>query len=184
MPLASLPTLARLDVMTADLAALRAAVRAPDAIMAVPGGAVLSLSYWRAGEEAKKTVLDVVLEEDRDPRAIAALTNEEKAGFRITVFRLPEEGRRRLDMARAEALALKVSEQAKGSRAQGSLSVSVKGCARGALPSGPLLLSTYLRADPGGPFVPLVQNLDLRSLATQAAPTQAAPTAALEPCPQ
>lgn len=179
VPLASLPKLARLDPVTADLAALRAAARAPEAIMPTPGGAVLTLSYWRQGEEAKKTTQTVVLDEDPDPAMRAALKGEETSGTRITVFRLPEEGRRRLEAARAEAVALKGSEAAAGRKARGSLSIAMKGCARGPLPAGPILLSTYLKMEPEGEFIPLVRDVDLATLADEAG-AKAPP---IVPCP-
>lgn len=168
VPLASLPQLASLDLMTADISVLRAAVRAPDAIVPTPGGAVLQLSYWRPGEEAHKTVVEVPLEEEPGAQALAALKAEERPGMRITVFRLGDESRRKLEAARAAAMAMKSDEMAKGRRTQGSLAVSAKGCATGPLPEGPLRISTYLRLKPGGDFVPLLQDVDLRELAAQA----------------
>ena len=178
VPISSLPQLASLDLDTADLAVLRAAVRAPKEIVAVPGGAFVVMSYWRQGEEARKTTVQAALEVEADPRALAALREEERAGMRITLFRLTEEGRRKLEAARSEALALKSDELAKGRRASGSLAVSAEGCVRGALPAGPLLLSTYLRLKPGGNFVTLIQDIDLRTLLAQAGSDETA----MKPC--
>ena len=168
VPISTLPQLATLDLETADLTVLRAAVRAPKEIAAVPGGAFVVMSYWRQGDEARKTIAQAALEVETDPKALAALKEEERAGMRITVFRLTDEGRRKLEAARSAALALKSDELAKGRRASGSLAVSAEGCVRGALPAGPLLLSTYLRLKPGGNFVTLVQDIDLRGLLAQA----------------
>ncbi|MFG1287135.1 hypothetical protein [Xanthobacter versatilis] len=168
VPVSSLPQLASLDLDTADLSVLRAAVRAPKEIAPVPGGAFVSMSYWRQGEEGRKTTVQASLEVEADLRALAALKEEEREGQRITVFRLTDEGRRKLEAARSEMLALKSDELAKGRRLHGSLAVSAEGCVRGALPAGPLLLSTYLRLKPGGNFVPLIRDVDLRSLLAQA----------------
>ncbi|MDI4666510.1 hypothetical protein K9U40_19585 [Xanthobacter autotrophicus] len=168
VPVASLPQLASLDLDTADLSVLRAAVRAPKEIVAVPGGAFVIMSYWRPGEEGRKTTVQASLEVEADPKALAALKEEEHEGQRITVFRLTDEGRRKLEAARSEMLALKSDELAKGRRLHGSLAVSAEGCVRGMLPSGPLPLSTYLRLKPGGNFVPLIQGVDLRTLLAQA----------------
>ncbi|MFG1237110.1 hypothetical protein V5F63_07855 [Xanthobacter autotrophicus DSM 597] len=178
VPISSLPQLATLDLETADLTVLRAAVRAPKEIAPVPGGAFVVMSYWRQGEEAGKTVVQATLEVETDPKALAALKEEERAGMRITVFRLTDEGRRKLEAARSAALALKSDELAKGRRASGSLAVSAEGCVRGALPAGPLLLSTYLRLKPGGNFVTLIQDIDLRGLLAQAGSDESA----MKPC--
>lgn len=178
VPVSSLPQLATLDLETADLTVLRAAVRAPKEIVAVPGGAFVVMSYWRQGDEAHKTTVQAALEVETDPKALAALKEEERAGMRITLFRLTDEGRRKLETARSEALALKSDELAKGRRASGSLAVSAEGCVRGALPAGPLLLSTYLRLKPGGNFVTLIQDIDLRTLLAQAGSDESA----MKPC--
>ncbi|MFS8036063.1 hypothetical protein ACI7BZ_03700 [Xanthobacter sp. AM11] len=178
LPISSLPRLASFDPATADLATLRAAVRAPDALRPVPGGAVLTMSFWLAGAETQKTTVAAVLEEEGDAAVRAALKPEEKPGFRITVFRLSEDGRRRLEAAREEMRTLKAREAAKGSRVRGSLSVGVKGCAAGTLPDGPILLSTYLRTEASGSFIPLVVDLDLKALAAEAG----ADPAPIEPC--
>lgn len=178
VPISSLPQLATLDLETADLTVLRAAVRAPKEIAPVPAGAFVVMSYWRQGEEARKTVVQATLEVETDPKALAALKDQERAGMRITVFRLTDEGRRKLEAARSAALALKSDELAKGRRASGSLAVSAEGCVRGALPAGPLLLSTYLRLKPGGNFVTLIQDIDLRGLLAQAGSDESA----MKPC--
>lgn len=178
VPISSLPQLATLDLETADLTVLRAAVRAPKEIVAVPGGAFVVMSYWRQGDEGRKTVVQAALEVETDPKALSALKEEERAGMRITVFRLTDEGRRKLEAARSEALALKSDELAKGRRASGSLAVSAEGCVRGPLPAGPLLLSTYLRLKPGGNFVTLIQDIDLRTLLSQAGSDESA----MKPC--
>lgn len=179
VPVSSLPQLASLDLDTADLSVLRAAVRAPKEIVAVPGGAFVTMSYWRSGEEARKTTIQALLEVEADPKALAALKEDERESLRITVFRLTEEGRRKLEAARSEMLALKSDELAKGRRLHGSLAVSAEGCLRGALPSGPLPLSTYLRLKPGGNFVPLIQDVDLRTLLAQAGSDETA----MKACP-
>ncbi|MFG1301662.1 hypothetical protein V5F49_17895 [Xanthobacter sp. V3C-3] len=178
VPVGSLPQLASLDLDTADLSVLRAAVRAPKEIVAVPGGAFVIMSYWRPGEEGRKTTIQAALEVEVDAKALAALKEEEREGMRITVFRLTDEGRRKLEAARSEALAIKSEELAKGRRLAGSLAVSAEGCVRGTLPSGPLPLSTYLRLKPGGNFVPLIQDMDLRTLLAQAG----SGTDAMKPC--
>ncbi len=178
VPLTSLPRLASLDPVTFDLSALRAAVRAPDALRPVPGGATVTMSYWLAGDEAQKVTVAAALDEDDDGSVRAALKADEKPGFRITVFRLSEDGRRRLEAAREEVLALKARMATKGSRVRGSLAVGVKGCAASALPAGPIPLSTYLRTEPTGAFIPLTVDLDLKALAAEAG----ADAAPIEPC--
>lgn len=178
VPLTSLPRLASLDPATMDLAVLRAAVRAPDALRPVPGGATLTMSFWLAGSETRKSMVSAALEEDSAAAVRAALKADEKAGYRITVFRLSEDGRRQLEAARDQVRSLKAREAASGSRVRGALSVGVKGCAATPLPDGPILLSTYLRDQPSGAFIPLVVDLDLKALAAEAG----ADAAPIEPC--
>lgn len=175
VPPSSLAQLSRLDLMTSDLKVMRAAVRAPAALAPLPRGAKLVLTYWRDGEEKKN--VSAVLVEDTDPEALGNLAPEVTPGMRITVFRIPETERARLEITRAAVVAARAGTQ-DGRRAHVTLSVSVEGCAREPLPEGPVLLTTYLKATADGDFIPLVRDLDLRSLKTE----DGASAAALKAC--
>jgi hypothetical protein len=54
------------------------------------------------------------------------------------------------------------------SRASGSLSVSVKGCRVGAVPEGPVPVSTFLAAGEFDGFVPLLRDFDLKAAMREA----------------
>jgi hypothetical protein len=70
------------------------------------------------------------------------------------------------DLAPADAAAIRQAQQDisqrknSGVKGEGSFSVFVAPCEAGA--DGALLISTYLRIEEGGPFLPLLRNLDIR----------------------
>jgi hypothetical protein len=59
--------------------------------------------------------------------------------------------------------------QKKKDGVSGSLAISVRPdtCRTGPLPSGPVLLSTYLRTGETNSYVPLARDVDLRSFAAE-----------------
>ncbi|MEP9377034.1 hypothetical protein ABLE91_09990 [Aquabacter sp. CN5-332] len=177
MPLASMARLSSFDPMRADLAALRAAVRMPSGIAPVPGGAGLALAYWREGEEDGRRMEAITLEEVKAPEDAASLVAEK--GMAVAVFRIPPADLPRLEAIRAEIETARAEDQAGGRRPRGSLSVSMKGCVRGPVPDGPLPVTTYLKIAQGGDFIPLLRDVDLRSLKSPDGRMTAEP---LQPC--
>ena len=69
------------------------------------------------------------------------------------------------DLARAERFRSDVAgyRAAGGRKGGGTLSVGAEACRLNQLPNGRLLLTTYLKFEPGGDYVPLARDLDLRS---------------------
>lgn len=180
VPVASMAKLASLDLMTTDLSALRAAVRAPSGIAARPNGAQLLFSYWRSGEESRKTTVTATLEEVNAPEDTAPLAAEEKKGMRFTVFRITDADRARIEASRAEIAATRAAEGGKaGGRMHGTIAISIDGCIQAPVPDGPLLATTYLRTAAGDDYVALLRDIDLRTLGDGGTGTGAA---SLKPC--
>lgn len=160
MPVTSMIKLARVDFETSDPAQLRAAIKLPRTLRARPNGVALRISVQvgRAPEEAR----DFMLRELPEP---AELAREAGAGSHIFAYRIDDADLARLAAFRAELIAKKSSGQ------KGSISISVRpqACKVGELPDGPIYFSTYLRTAETKDYVALARDVDLRSIAPNAA---------------
>lgn len=152
VPIGSLVQLARIDVMTTDLAQLRAAMWLPAELNPLPGAARLAVTVKRDGQPDE--TLDLALVASADPADAAAFP---PSNGHYLVYRLTPDDMARLDAVRRSIMTGKVP---------GSLSVAVgvrEFCRTGAIPAGPLYASSYLRTSEIGAFVPLLERFDLRS---------------------
>lgn len=160
MPVTSMVKLARVDFETSDPAQLRAAIKLPRSLRARPNGVALRISVQvgRAPEEAR----DFTLRELPEP---AELSREAGAGSHIFAYRIDDADLARLAAFRAELIAKKSSGQ------KGSISISVRpqACKVGELPDDPIYFSTYLRTAETKDYVALARDVDLRSIAPNAA---------------
>ena len=160
MPVTSMVKLARIDFETTDPAQLRAAIKLPRALRPQPNGVVLRIAVQvgRAPEEAR----DFMLRELPDP---AELVREASAGNHLFAYRIDDADLVRLKAFRSELIARK------GSGQKGSISISVRpqACKVGELAEGPVYFTTYLRTAETKDYVPLARDVDLRSIAPEAA---------------
>ncbi len=148
--LSTIAQLSRLDPLTADPSGFVAAVVIPKAYDLLEGSAILGFT-WESESEALGG-------------EYAMQRHEAFAGGEITPS--AEQHVLYFDLAPADAAAIRQTQLAVAQRkaakveGEGSFSVFVAPCA--AAPDGALLISTYLRIEEGGPFLPLLRDFDIR----------------------
>jgi hypothetical protein len=167
MPVTSMVKLARTDFTTVDPASLRVALKLPEGVRPRPRGVRLRLTGTVDG--AKETQ-EFVLADLADPGEFVSLRGEVSKGTAVYAFRLEPADVPRLVAWRADLLARK----ARGGHGSLTLGVAADGCRTGPLPAT-ILLTTYLRTEPGGDFFPLARDIDLRKVAGQAVAAELPP---------
>jgi hypothetical protein len=157
MPVTSMVKLARVDFQTTDPEKLRVAVRLPSALRARAEGTVLRVAV-RVGKGAEEA-RDFSLREITDRAELDMLAGEGEAGFHLSAYAIAANDVAHVRMFRAALM------QKKQDEVSGALTISVRPdtCRTGSLPSGPVLLSTYLRTGETSGYVPLARDVDLRS---------------------
>jgi hypothetical protein len=154
VPLSTLVTLATLDPSSADPAGFGAAVRQPAWLATPAGGVTLTLTIARGGA-SKPEVHSFVLEEVRDPAELAKVDQYRRQGDTLTVYRPTATD--------AQAMRQLQSSTRGASGGSSSIGVAAKACTQGAMPSGPVLTSTYLKVAAGGAYLPVLEDIDLRA---------------------
>lgn len=168
VPVSTMWALRNFDAAAVDPAALRAAVRLPDAFEPRPGGVTLTVGWRREGEEPHEA--KIVLKETAAPEDVAPLTHEKNAGTRLYVYRVDPADYAEI-RARQKAF---LEEKARNPGAtRGSFGVAADACRRGAFPDGPLLTTSYLRTQQGGAYLTLLGDVDLRAAVTAEKPLDA-----------
>lgn len=158
VPVTTIYKLWSFDFAHADPGALRAAIRVPEALMARPGGAKLTLTHNSSGSTAP-VVETFVLEEVKDPRELQQLGRYGRSGYPITAYKLAAADVQKLKNLQAEINAARAAGKAD---ARGNLGVSIDACHRKSMPQGALLSSTYLKLDEEAGYMPLMEDVDLR----------------------
>jgi hypothetical protein len=161
MPVSTMWALRNFDAATVDPVTLRAAVQLPESFEPQPRGVTLTVGWRREGEEAHEAKF--VLKETTAPEDVAPLEKERKPGTRLFVYRV--------DLAdfaeiRARQRAFLDEKARNPGKTSGSFGVGAEACRHGAFPAGPLLTTSFLRTQPGGPYLILLKDLDLRKAAT------------------
>lgn len=178
VPLGSLISLRKFDLETTDPERLRVAVRHPDWIRVMPGGARMVVEQKRKSDG--RTVLreEVVFRESATGEDLVSLGGERRRGTELRVYRVAAE-----DVHRFADVQARLRRQSPEERAglEGSLSVAVAGCRVAAVPPGPALVSTYLAAKETDGFVPLLRDFDLGKAMIAAGAPEAGPIGL---CPQ
>ena len=158
VPIGSRPQLARIDIQTTDLAALRVALRLPEAIRPRPGGVTMDVLVKEKGYMDEET--SFLLAETRDPAdlpdpAIAAAA----PGTSLYAFRLLPEDVARFDMIR------QFVDRKRAAGQHGLIGLSIKAkefCLVQKLPVGPLRSAMYLKTIETINYIVVSQDLDLR----------------------
>ena len=151
IPLPSLVQLRRVNAQTTDLAALRVAVRLPDGLKPRVGGVNMDFSMKMGGAPDQQATLSLV--ETHEPADLSGLPAA-RPGFSIYAYRLAPTDVERLALMRA-------AQQRQGGKG-GSLGIAAKEfCLVGALPSGPLLVTTYVLTSETRSYVVVTNDLDL-----------------------
>ncbi len=153
--LSTIVQLSRLDPLTADPSGFVAAVVLPQELDIPEGGATLGFTWVSADE---------TLGGDFPLRRHMALDSG-------PIPHTPDQQVLFFDLAPEDAAAIRQAQQeitarkAAGVAGEGTFSVFAAPCARG-LP-GQALISTYLRVEDGGAFLPLLQDYDIRQKITE-----------------
>lgn len=156
-PPMSLWKLSQVDASTVDIASLRAAVLVPDALR--PRIVTLVLSAPAQSGSAPRTET-FVLQRVEEAHELAKLEDETVPGSQHYIYRVGTADVGRIEKFRADVAAFRA---AGGSSGGGKLSLGAQACRVGLLPPGPLLLTTYLKFESDGEYVPLARNIDLRT---------------------
>jgi hypothetical protein len=157
VPVMSLVKLARIDFASTDPAQLRAAVKLPQTLKPRVQSMVLQVGVKTAdGRELKQ---QFALRDIADPADVLALRPEMEAGMHIFAYRLDPDEISRVLAFRAAALAQR------GGGGGGTVSIQPEACRSGELPTGPILITTYLRTVETGGYVALTRDVDLRTMA-------------------
>jgi len=158
IPVTSLAKLSKVDFETTDLSVLRAAVQLPSYLRPLPGSARLLVTVERSG--VPKIERTLRLQEVDDPEA-ATINVESAVGRRLYAYALSPKAARSLEQLRSQLLA----EQSGTEKRNLTLSVAADACHTAIPPDGPVPMTTYLKTTETRSFVPLIRNMDLRTLA-------------------
>lgn len=160
MPVTSMIKLARVDFSKTDTAQVRAAVKLPRTVKPRPQGVALRISVKLAN--GHEEFADFMLREVSDPKDLLGLRQELDANSHIFAYRLDENAAARLAAFRD---GLEKKQSAIGGKS-GALTISIRpdACRTSDLSGRALFFTTYLRTAETGEYVPLVRDVDLRTL--------------------
>lgn len=181
VPLSSLIGLRSFDLETTNPARLRIAVRHPDWIRVPLDGAVMRIEQRDKASGGLLLSERIIFQHSARGEDMASLAGERRRGSVIRVFRIAP-----ADIERMRAVQKVIRErlQDKARMVEGSLSVSVTGCRLGAMPEGPVRVSTYLAAGELDGFLPLTRDFDLRAAMIDAGASQDDPIAICRHAPE
>lgn len=172
VPLTSLPSLARIDPRTTDFSAMMVALAAPRSIEAVTGS--VHVEFKSRVDDAPEKADIFVLTRTKEPVDLTDMVGALRESESLSVYALPPEEASRLTAARDRL----VAERAAGHKVTASIGVTARSfCLSGGVPTGDLLVTTYLHTSETRRFVPLVRDFDLASQ-----PDLAAGLRTLPPC--
>jgi hypothetical protein len=154
IPVGSMLALSRVNFQTTEFRRLRIAVQLPAEVRTARSGVRLDSTVRVDGEPDAKAVFHLVEDLAADERPATP-----PLGHETRIYRLAEAEADRLDALRAEILRKK--EEGK----RGSLAVGIETrefCRAGEMPTGPVMLTTYLKTSETGRFILLTDRFDLR----------------------
>jgi len=158
IPVSSIYKLRNFDIKTTNLAKFFAAVRIPQSLAIREQGVKIDLGF--KSEKAEIQFTEHIIMQQIDSLPSPALKGAQKSGYKIYIFKLNDRDAQKMRVVRSRINRLR-KEHDDG---VGSLSIDVETCRRGALPGGPLFLSTYLKSAELDDFVVLVNNADIKKL--------------------
>lgn len=152
-PPLSLYKLSRFDPHTADLGALRAAVRLPEMLRPRSVTLVIAAKSWA---EAVPRQEKFVLEADASPQEIDALKDEREPGTKLHVYRFAASDLARAEHFRGDIAAFRVA-------GGDTVSVEADACRSAPFGAGPLFFTSFLKLEPEGDYIPIARDVDLAS---------------------
>lgn len=172
-PPSSLARLSRLSPLEADPAAIRFAVTHPQAFAVRTGDVSVTLAYKGdgAGPDITRTFKAEVLPAGPLPPELAP---EAGSAATVTIVRLSDADAETMRGAQRRIAAHKAA----GGDGKGNISVGATGCRKAPVPSGPLLMTTWISTVPAEPYFVLARDIDLRAAMTKAG----ADVSAMPPC--
>lgn len=158
MPLTTMYNLWNFDPWSSDFREWRAGARLPVAgVLALKPQIKMTVDTWRDGD-AQRTNDVFILESTSDPKDLAPLASEQRAGYSLTAYRIDSKDFDRLERLRTRIVAAKTA----GVKIHGDLKIEAGACGgQTAVPKGPFLVSTYLLVDPKDGYNPLIVDYDL-----------------------
>jgi hypothetical protein len=158
MPVMSMVKLSRVSFEKTDPELLRAAVKLPRTLRPRTQGVVLRVTVMLAS--GAEETHDFLLRESMDQSDVATLRDEVDDATHIFAYRFDVAEAARLSAVRGD-----LKRKQAGGRG-GSLTIAVKPelCRTGQIPAGPVQITTYLRTQETGSYVPLTRDVDLRAV--------------------
>ncbi len=153
--LAAIAQLSRLNPLTADPNGFVAAVVLPEEMDLPADGATLGFT-WVSGDETIGGVFPL-----QRHTAFEGIEIVPRPAQQVLFFNLSPEDAAAIRRAQQEI----ILRQEAGADGKGSFSVFVAPCSRGVTDAP--LISTFLRVEEGGPFLPLLKDFDIRQDLTQ-----------------
>ena len=159
IPLKTMYNLWNFDPWSSDFREWRAGARLPMAgAAALKPRIKMSIATWRDGETQKTSDVFVLLPSS-DPKDLAPLTTEMRAGYSLTAYRIDPKDYERLEKLRMRIVAAKTLS---GPQIHGELKIEAGACGdQTALPKGPFPVSTYLLVERKDGYNPLIVDYDL-----------------------
>lgn len=157
VPVSTIYKLWSFDVLRADPAVIRAAVRYPASLMPRAGGAKLTITLT-GGALLKPDVREFILEDATSPADVGELEPYKRNGYPVRAFRLPDR-----DVIAVRALLQELrAAKGTGETRSGAIAVAIDACHNGGLPKLAILTSTYLKLDAASGYMTVLEDIDLR----------------------
>ena len=157
VPVSTIYKLWNFDVLTADPAVIRAAVRYPSALAPRPNGTKLTVTMT-GGPTLKPDVREFILEDANSPADTGELTPYKRDGYPVRAFRLSDR-----DVGVVRALLQEVREgKLRSENRSANIGVAIDACHSGPMPGHAILTSTYLKLDTASGYMTVLDDVDLR----------------------
>ncbi|MEM8878600.1 MAG: hypothetical protein AAGD23_12120 [Pseudomonadota bacterium] len=160
VPLRSMPSLARIDFPTTDLAALRVAVSLPTELQPLDKEMRLTAQV-KLGDSVPETET-FELERVLGAAEEALIAQRLQLGQRLHAYRVSSDDVQRLVLFRDRAVERK--ESSGQQNASLSIGISPKVCAKRSLDNTRLPFTTYLKTSETGSYVQLTRSMDIRQI--------------------
>ena len=160
VPLMTIAKLRNFDMMKTDPGALRIAVKYPDTIHIPEGGATMLLQVARTSDEEVLLREEIEFERVDSNSEKAELSAELQEGWRVDIFRIPEENVPFFHSF--QNTLLKMSEKDHNAF-EGNLEIGVSGCSVSPEKPADIRITTFLKAPELGSYITLVRNVNLEA---------------------